>query len=67
MPDPKLQDIKTVEPKVEAPKEAKRITPVPVGQPMLHLHLNLWIDGKNDFPSDDSFIQVQIEAGKLTV
>ena len=67
MPDPKLQDTKTVEPKVEAPKEAKRITPVPVGQPMLHLHLNLWIDGKNDFPSDDSFIQVQIEAGKLTV
>jgi hypothetical protein len=46
---------------------SKRITPVPVGQPMLHLHLNLWIDGKNDFPSDDSFIQVQIEAGKLTV
>mgnify|MGYP003587568797 CR=1 FL=1 len=67
MTDPKLQTPKTVEPKVEAPKEAKRITPVPVGQPMLHLHLNLWIDGKNDFPSDDSFIQVQIEAGKLTV
>ena len=62
MPDPK-----PVEVKVETPKEAKRITPVPVGQPMLHLHLNQWIDGKNDFPSDDSFIQVQIEAGKLTV
>lgn len=59
MADPKLQDVKPVEVKVE------RIVPTPVGAPMLHLHLNQWIDGKNDFPSDDSFIQVQIEAGKL--
>ena len=67
MADPKLQDPKTVEVKVEAPKEAKRITPIPVNGPMLHLHLNQWIDGSNDFAADDSFIQAQIEAGKLKV
>ena len=65
MADPKLQDPKTVEVKAEIPKKVERVTPTPVGSPMLHLHLNQWIDGKNDFPSDDSFIQVQIEAGKL--
>lgn len=54
--------------KVESPKqEAKKVQVRPVHGVMVHMLTNQVLDGDTEVPEIDSWLQAQIDAGKIVV
>ena len=59
--------LKTKPAKVEPAKvEPKKLTVTPVFGPMHHPYMKIQIEGETFVPEIDSWLQSQIDAGKLT-